>query len=105
MRAKDLNKLIPNKVRVTKNVTYEVLFTDEFLKDDKQLGECRPDTKQILLKNNQSSTEMMKTFLHEVFHAMSCENKDLNLTETQVRILEESTFRVLKLNKIFDKLV
>lgn len=105
MQAKDLWKLIPNKVRITRLVTYEVLYTDAFLTDNLQLGECRPDSKQILIRNGQSPTEAYKTFLHECLHAASFENEGLNLTETQVRKLEDSIFRMLKLNGILDKLV
>ncbi len=104
MKAKDLLKLIPNKVRITKDVTYEVLFTNEFLTDDSQLGEARFNTKQILIKHGQSPTECFKTFLHEVFHAISFESPDMNLTENQVRKLEDSVFRLLKLNNILELL-
>lgn len=104
MKAKDLIKLIPTHIRITKDVTYEVLYNDEFLNNNNQLGECRYDTKQILIKNGQSPTELFKTFLHEVFHAISFETPNLNLTENQVLKLEDSSFRVLKLNNILEVL-
>ena len=104
MRAKDLIKLIPSHIRITRNVTYEVVWVDEFLKDNKQLGECRFDTKQILINKNQSPSEAYCTMLHEIFHAISFETDGLNLTEKQVQKLERSTFRVLKLNGMLEKM-
>lgn len=95
-----LTELIPPQVRITRSIAYEVVYVDEFLKDKNQLGECRYDTKQILLRNGQSQTETFKTFLHETLHAVSFENKNLNLTERQVLILEDGLFRVMKLNSL-----
>lgn len=95
---KKLLSLIPNHVRITKNVTYEVVWCDEFFKDGDQMGECWYEGKQIKINKNQSATEAFKTFIHEVFHAASFENKSLKLTETQVRALEDAMFRILKLN-------
>ena len=95
----NLRSKIPSRVRVTKKVTYEILFVDEF-KDNSQVGECRPEEKQILIKNNISDTETFKTFIHEVMHSLSFETKKLNLTEGQVEKLEEGIFRLLKLNKL-----
>jgi hypothetical protein len=95
----NLRSKIPPRIRITRKVTYEVLFVDQFT-DEHQLGECRPEEKQILIKNNISDTESFKTFVHEVFHAISFENKDLNLTEGQVSKLEEGVFRLMKLNKL-----
>lgn len=103
MRAKDLLKLIPSHVRITNNVTYEVLYSDEIVQDNNRLGECRPYSKQILIKTNQSPTEKFQTFIHEVLHAISFENKHLNLTEKQVRILEKSLYKMLKLNGLLNK--
>ncbi len=104
MKAKDLRKLIPSAVRITRNVTYEVVWVDEFLKDAKQLGECWFDGKQIKINKNQSNTEAYKTYLHEVIHAISFETDGLNLTETQVRKLEDGLYRMYKLNGILEKL-
>lgn len=99
MKAKDLPKLIPNKIRITKDVSYEVVYIDEFNRETGfQYGECRSDTKQIVLNKNQPPSELFKTFLHETLHAISFENEGLDLTEKQVRVLEHGLFRVLKLN-------
>lgn len=103
MKPAELLKLVPPRVRIKKDVTYEVVFIDHFT-DDKQVGECRYDSKQIVIKKGQSPTETYKTFIHEVLHAMSLECEGMNLTEKQVRMLEDETFRVLKLNGILDLL-
>lgn len=99
MRIKELAKNLPNKVRITRKAVYEVLFTDAFLNDNTQLGECRSaEPKQILIKNQQSDTEKVKTLIHEVLHSISFETEGLNLTEKQVSLLEDGIFRILKLN-------
>ena len=85
------------KSRITSKIEYETLFIDKFPNDDTQVGECRLDTKQIILKQNQSPTEMLKTYFHECIHAASEEYK-LNLTEKQVSGLEEAVYKFLRLN-------
>lgn len=88
---------IPNLVRITPKISYEVLFTDLISENPDTLGEMRPDVKQIIIKNNQSSTELVKTFIHEVFHAISDEH-GIGLTEAQVKGLELGVYRFLRLN-------
>lgn len=100
MRARDLVKLIPSRIRITRHISYEVVFTNEFLNDNSQLGECRYDTRQILIKNGQSPSEAFKTYIHEVLHAISFEVSGLKLTENQVSKLEHAIFRFLKLNNL-----
>lgn len=103
MKTKDLPKLIPAKVRITKDISYEVLWVDSFPKDSMQVGECRQGPQQIVLRKGSPPTETFKTYLHELYHSISFEN-DINLTEAQVTKLEEATFRVLKLNGILDSI-
>lgn len=100
MSKQNLKALIPNRVRITRDLSYEVLFVDEFADRPKVLGECRPNEKQIVLKNGQSDTEMYKSYLHELFHALSFEYEGMNLTEKQVELLEEAFYRYERLNKI-----
>lgn len=90
---------IPTSVRITPKVTYEVLFSDEISSGPDVLGEMRPVEKQIIIKNGQSQTELVKTTIHEIIHAISDEN-DIGLTETQVRKLENAVYRVLRLNGV-----
>jgi hypothetical protein len=99
MNARQLSKLvesIPSRVRIKKNVSYEIVFIDEFV-GGKTLGECRYDTKQIIINKNQSKTEILRTTLHEIVHAIAMEN-NIKLTETHVLGLEDGLFRFLKLN-------
>jgi hypothetical protein len=88
---------IPNSVRITPKVTYEVLFSDEISSGPDIMGEMRPVEKQIIIKNGQSNTELVKTFIHELIHALSDEN-DVGMTETQVRKMETAVYKFLRLN-------
>lgn len=99
MAKQNLKSLIPSKVRITRNVSYEVLFVDSFDASD-DLGQCRPTEKQIVIKNGQSDTDTYKCFLHELFHAFNFEHPKMKLTETQVIELEEAFYRYERLNKI-----
>lgn len=88
---------IPSQVRITSKISYEVVYTDQF-KDPKVVGESRPGFPQIAIQNGLSNTETVKTFIHEVLHAIATEN-DFTLTENQVLALEDGIYRVLRLNK------
>jgi hypothetical protein len=87
---------IPNSIRITAKVSYEIVYVDSF-KDETILGEMRPDMRQIVLKNGQSNTELTKTFIHECLHAIADEN-GVVLTESQVGSLEHAVYRFLRLN-------
>lgn len=95
-----LKKLIPTQVKIKNNCKYEVVWVTKFTNDDHQLGECRYDTKQILLNINQSDKEAVHTFLHEIWHTLSYEY-DLGLTEVQVQKLESASYYLLKLFWLF----
>lgn len=103
MRAKDLPKLIPSKVRITRTISYEVVYIEDFVGENFVYGECRHDSKQIVLNKNQPPSELFSTFIHELMHAISFETKDMNLTEKQVMKLERALLRVLKLNKLLER--
>jgi hypothetical protein len=90
---------IPAWARITAKRSYQVMFTDEFLNDHQQLGECRFDPPQIVIKNGQSEREKFGTYAHEAIHAAS-EEYDIGLTETQVRKLEKALVNYLRLNKL-----
>lgn len=87
---------IPQSIRVTPKVTYEIVYVDSFKNPD-VLGEMRPDIKQIAIKNGQSNTELIKTYIHELTHMISDEN-GIGLTERQVTKLEHALYRFLRLN-------
>lgn len=88
---------LPHKIRITSKVSYEILHVDAF-DDPEQLGECRFDTKQILINKNQSDTETIKTFIHEVLHALS-EESGAAIPHGSIYKLESAILKMLKLNK------
>ena len=87
---------IPAKVRLTGKVAYEVVWTDGLGKDT--CGECRYDSKQIILKNGLSQRLTTQTFIHEVLHAVEFEY-GIPIPHTIVTQLDEALERVLRLNK------
>lgn len=95
-----LKKRIPSRVIIGNN-SYEILFIDEF-NNPSTLGETRLEDKQIVLKNGQTSKELVKTYLHECLHAIS-EEYDVGLTEQQILKLEDSLTFILKDGNIFKK--
>lgn len=96
-----LTHILP-KVRLTSKIGYEVLFVNEFPNDPKCLGECRYDSKQIVIKNDESNTETLKTYIHEILHAVSNEY-GANLTETQVGKMENGIYNFFRLNGYLKK--
>lgn len=97
---KQFIKRIPNKVRITRDTSYEILWVDDFHDEDDKYGETRLDDKQIVLNKNQSNKELVHTYYHELLHALSHEY-DVGLTETQVRKLERSLAYILKDGNVF----
>lgn len=89
--------VIPNIIRITTKLAYEVLYIDDF-KDGSTDGECRYNESQIVIKRNLPITKRAKTFIHEVIHAIDDKYK-VGLSEAQVLKLEEGIYRVLRLNK------
>jgi hypothetical protein len=102
MKRKRKSSPLPKKIRITHKVAYEVVYVDGF-SDPAVMGECRYESKQIVLNTKQPPTELRKTLIHEVFHAISFETPPLNLTETQVLALEKAVDRVLRLNKLYER--
>lgn len=88
---------IPSHVRITARRDYEVTYIDTFKNDPEQLGECRLEPPQIVIKTEQPPGEKFSTFIHETIHALDFEDK-IGLTEKQVLKLERGIFRMLKLN-------
>ena len=89
---------LPHKIRIKSKVAYEVVWAERIGDDETTLGECRYDTKQIVLKTGMSDTEVMKTLIHEVFHAMAFEY-DIQIPHKAIYHLEHSVYKVIKLNK------
>lgn len=95
---KKLKSKIPHLVKFNDRV-YEVCWVEKF-KSDNVLGETRFEPTQIVIKSDMENKETVKTYLHEVIHAISFEY-GANLTETQVLALEEALKDILKKGNIF----
>lgn len=95
---KELKSKIPHLVTF-KRKSYEVCWIDNF-KDEHVMGETRFNPRQIVIKNGLSDRETCLTYLHEVMHAVSHEC-GAELTETQVRVLENMLTDILKKGNIF----
>lgn len=95
---KKLVTLIPAKVEVRRKVSYEVLFGK--FEDPERLGESRPSTKQIVIREGLSARTTVLTYLHELIHAAS-DATDANLTEAQVEKLESTLYFLLKEGNVF----
>lgn len=96
--AKHKYPAIPSHIKTKPKRDYEITFIDQF-KDQKQLGECRQDPPQIVIKTGQSPKETYSTFIHETLHSLSFDYK-INLTEKQVLLLEKALLNFLRLNKL-----
>lgn len=93
---------IPAKVRITSKVSYEVVFAEKVADDPECRGICRFDPKQIVLLMGQSEQMMVKTFLHEVLHAVDHEH-EIGLQHKHVYALEDALAKLFRLNKLFSK--
>lgn len=87
---------LPHKIRVTASQAYEIVFVDRF-ENLENLGECRFHSKQIALNKNQSKTEMEKTVIHELLHAVEFEH-NITIPHETIYALEVALHKVLKLN-------
>ena len=94
MNWKRIRNNIPSHIQVSKKDTYEIVWVNDF-KDEKVLGETRYDSNQIAIKLGLSDKETVLTLYHELYHAISG-SYGINLTETQVILLEKSLHYFLK---------
>ena len=92
---------LPHKIRITSRVSYEICFVDRF-EDGSTLGECRFHSRQIALLKGQSETDMVKSLIHEVLHAVGHEGK-FDLPHKAIYALEHALHKVLTLNKWMPK--
>lgn len=94
-------KKIPSTIRVKRGVTYEVVFTDIIVENEKTLAECRKDFKQIVIKNGQTELENWACFIHEFLHMLEFEF-NIPLAHKLVYKLEKFILKVLVLNGWLD---
>jgi len=80
---------------------YELAWVDKF-EDPNTLAECRFYSQQIAIKKGQSEVATLKSFIHEIIHALDVEHK-LGLTHAQVYKLERITYQFLKFNGFLRK--
>lgn len=95
----DLVTKIPHKVQVNTDRYFEIVWSDH-LSQASVMGETRFEPDQIAIKIGQSNKEAVKTYLHELIHAVSDEY-DVGLTETQVIQLEKAISTILKPGNVF----
>ena len=87
---------LPSRVRIKRDITYDIVYSDDLGADT--IAECRPEPlRQIAIKNNLSNKELIKSFLHELLHAIEFEH-DLKISHSLVHELEEPIYKVLILN-------
>lgn len=84
---------LPSHVKIKNKVVYEVVLVSEF-KDPEVLGECRYDQKQIALKIGQSKRQLLKTFYHEVFHAI-CHERGIEIPHKSIYKLEDAIYYLI----------
>lgn len=94
-----LTTFIPNKIQVSKNHHYNI-YWEKPDKSQDYVGQTFYNKSYITLVESTNHKELIKTYLHEVAHAISGEY-DLNLTENQIKKLESALYYVLKPDNIF----
>lgn len=96
MRRKRKTLSLPRTVAVSADIEYEVVWVDGFA-DAAVLGECRPDVQQIALHKKLRGPELVKTFIHEVLHAIEDEHQ-IKISHKAIHQLEDGIFEVLARN-------
>lgn len=89
---------LPHRVRITHKITYEVVWIDQFLDGPDTRGECRFDSRQIVICRNQTPRWILRTFIHEVLHAMEHE-LGIEMKHDSIYKLEEAVERICRLNR------
>jgi hypothetical protein len=96
MRRKDY----PKTLNIGDEV-YTVKFVRKF-KDRRTVGECDSSAKEIRIKTGQGPSETLKTFLHEVMHALFEFEHDVNIPHKLIYKLEAPISQFLRDN-VFKK--
>ena len=90
---------IPPRIRITPKATYEIVWIDGFVKKD-QVGECRYEEKQIVIKKGISEKEQIDTLIHEFLHAWEFEYK-IKISHKAVYQLETAITNFFKINGFY----
>lgn len=94
-------KKLPSQIRIKRNVTYEIVWSDIIGENPETLAECRYESKQIVIKVGQSESQNWKCLIHELFHALEFEYR-IPIPHKIIYLLEEAIFKLIKLNKFLD---
>lgn len=90
---------IPSRVRIKRGVRYEIVRQTEIDGKPDTLGLCDPNTRHLYIKSDLSKTEEIKTYIHEMLHALEAE-WDIKIPHESVYRLEEAIYKFLTLNKL-----
>lgn len=89
---------IPSEVRIKRGVYYSIKWQEVIEGDADCLGLCDPAEQVITMKLGMSDTEVAKTFIHELLHAIEAEWEQ-PIPHKIIYTLEEGIFKILKLNR------
>lgn len=89
MRRKDY----PKELLIGSQV-YKIKFVRKF-KDKEQVGECDPETKEIKIKCGLGSKDTLKTFIHELCHAIFEFENDIELKHKLIYKFEEPIYQFI----------
>jgi len=96
------NKGYPRRVKIGDSF-YRIRFVKKIQGTDKKYsGMFYPHTKQICILNSLSKDETLKTYLHEISHAMECEY-DIKISHKAIYQYEEAIFDYIVANMQKDK--
>lgn len=88
---------IPPNLKIKNKVVYEIVHSRDFIGGE-NFGECRFNEKQIVLSEKQSSVQEVKTFIHEVLHAICFERK-IEISHKSIYQLEDAIYYIITRNK------
>jgi len=71
---------------------YKIKFVRKFA-DEQTVGECDPSSLEIRILCGQGSKDTLKTFIHEVCHALIEFEHDIEIKHKMIYALEEPIFK------------
>lgn len=95
---------IPNEIKVCGH-NYKVFFDDKYLSKQNLFGQCDFVTQKIRLakhayKRPRAKSDICRTFIHEIIHAIDGHYNNYSLTDKEVDRLSNGLYQVLKENKL-----